>query len=197
MPRLRAISLRQTRRILALLDAHGRAADVVSSRDDDRRGGFVAVRHPDAGAVVQRLRARRVFTDSRRDLLRLGPAPYLTDAEIDRGTLAVIEELFLMTTPRYVPQLDRSDVDEAARLNRTLWGSGRTEAEHLAYTAAQLAHAGPELLRYVGLVSAQGLVAASKRYSLLFRAGGREARVLGIGAVFTRESERGKGTRPR
>ena len=93
VPRLRAISLRQTRRILALLDAHGRAADVVSSRDDDRRGGFVAVRHADAGAVVQRLRARRVFTDSRRDLLRLGPAPYLTDAEIDRGTLAVIEEL--------------------------------------------------------------------------------------------------------
>ncbi len=101
-----------------------------------------------------------------------------------------------MTTPRYVPQLDRSDVDEAARLNRALWGSGRTEADHLAYTAAQLAHAGPELLRYVGLVSTQGLVAASKRYSLLFRAGGREARVLGIGAVFTRESERGKGHAP-
>lgn len=93
VPRLRAISLRQTRRILALLDAHGRAGDVVSSRDDDRRGGFVAVRHAEAGAVVQRLRGRSVFTDSRRDLLRLGPAPYLTDDEIDRGTLAAIEEL--------------------------------------------------------------------------------------------------------
>ena len=93
VPLLRAISLRQTRRILALLDAHGRGADVVSSRDDERRGGFVAVRHPGAGAVVQRLRGRGVFTDARRDLLRLGPAPYLTDAEIDRGTLAAIEEL--------------------------------------------------------------------------------------------------------
>ncbi|MEO5727943.1 MAG: aminotransferase class V-fold PLP-dependent enzyme [Byssovorax sp.] len=93
VPLLRAISLRQTRRILALLDAHGRSADVVSSRDDDRRGGFVAVRHAGAGAVVQRLRARSVFTDARRDLLRLGPAPYLTDAELDRGTLAAIEEL--------------------------------------------------------------------------------------------------------
>lgn len=91
--RLRAISLRQTRRILALLDAHGLADAVVSARDDERRGGFVTVRHADAGAVVARLRERSVFTDARRALLRLGPAPYLTDAEIDRGTLAAIEEL--------------------------------------------------------------------------------------------------------
>jgi selenocysteine lyase/cysteine desulfurase len=93
VPKLRAISLRQTRRILAILDAHGRSADVVSSRDDDRRGGFVAVRHADAGAVVARLRAASVFVDARRDLLRLGPAPYLTDDEIDRGTLAAIEAM--------------------------------------------------------------------------------------------------------
>lgn len=98
-----------------------------------------------------------------------------------------------MSAPRYVPLLDRSEIDEAARQNQALWGYGRSEAEHLAHTAAQLAHAGPELLRYVGLSSEQGLVAASKRYGLLFRAGGREARVLGIGAVFTKESERGKG----
>jgi len=91
--RLRAISLRQTRRILALLDAHGLADSVVSSRDDERRGGFVTVRHANAVAVVTRLRERSVFTDARRDLLRLGPAPYLTDAEIDRGTLAAIEAL--------------------------------------------------------------------------------------------------------
>lgn len=90
VPRLRAISLRQTRRILALLDAHGCADHVASARDDDRRGGFVAVRHPAAGEVVTRLRARGVFADARRDLLRLGPAPYLTDAEIDRGALAAI-----------------------------------------------------------------------------------------------------------
>ena len=91
--RLRAISLRQTRRILALLDAHGLAASVVSSRDDARRGGFVTVRHEGAGAIVERLRARGIFTDARRSLLRLGPAPYLTDAEIDRGALAAIEAL--------------------------------------------------------------------------------------------------------
>ncbi|MEP7125108.1 MAG: hypothetical protein ABJE95_29530, partial [Byssovorax sp.] len=93
VPRLRAISLRQTRRILGILDAHGRGADVAAARDDDRRGGFVAVRHASAGAVVARLRAAGVFADARRDLLRLGPAPYLTDAEIDRGTLAAIEAI--------------------------------------------------------------------------------------------------------
>jgi predicted N-acetyltransferase YhbS len=101
-----------------------------------------------------------------------------------------------VTAPRYVPLLDRPRIEEAARQNQALWGYGRSEAEHLAHTAEQLVHAGPELLRYVGLVSDHGLVAASKRYGLLFRAGGREARVLGIGAVFTKESERGKGHAP-
>ena len=101
-----------------------------------------------------------------------------------------------MTSPRYVPRLDGPAVDEAALQNQALWGYGRSEAEHLAHTAAQLAHAGPELLRYVGLVADHGLVAASKRYSLLFRVGGRDARVLGVGAVFTKEGERGRGHAP-
>lgn len=101
-----------------------------------------------------------------------------------------------MTAPRYVPLLDRSGVEEAARQNQALWGYGRTAAEHLAHTAAQLDHAGPEVLRYVGLVGERGLVAASKRYGLLFRIGGREARVMGIGAVFTKDSERGQGHAP-
>ena len=101
-----------------------------------------------------------------------------------------------MTAPRYVPLLDRAGIEEAARHNKTLWGYGRSDVDHLAHTSAQLANAGPELLRYVGLVGDHGLVAASKRYGLLFRAGGRDARVLGIGAVFTKESERGKGHAP-
>ena len=101
-----------------------------------------------------------------------------------------------MTAPGYVPLLDRPAIEEAARQNHALWGYGRPLSEHVAHTAAQLAHAGPELLRYVGLVADGELVAASKRYGLLFRAGGREARVMGIGAVFTRDSERGKGHAP-
>ncbi|WP_437746472.1 aminotransferase class V-fold PLP-dependent enzyme [Sorangium sp. So ce1504] len=93
VPRLRAISLRQTGRILDLLDAAGRGGDVVSPREPERRGGFVGVRSARAGDVVERLRARRVLVDARRDVLRIGPAPYLTDAEIDQGVSALVEEL--------------------------------------------------------------------------------------------------------
>ncbi|MDI1474980.1 aminotransferase class V-fold PLP-dependent enzyme [Polyangium sp. y55x31] len=93
VPALRAISLRQTRRILAQLDAAGLSDRVASSRVDARRGAFVAVRSAGAGHVVDRLRARGIFVDSRGDLVRIGPAPYLTDDEIDRGTLAVAEEI--------------------------------------------------------------------------------------------------------
>ena len=101
-----------------------------------------------------------------------------------------------MTAPRYVPLLDRAGIEEAARQSHALWGYGLTPSEHVARTRAQIDHAGPELLRYVGLVGDHGLVAASKRYGLLFRVGGREARVMGIGAVLTRESERGRGHAP-
>ncbi|MFO0761106.1 MAG: aminotransferase class V-fold PLP-dependent enzyme [Byssovorax sp.] len=91
--RLRSISLRQTQRILDRLDAAGRGGQVVTARDPARRGGFVTLRVPGASAIVERLRARSVFVDARRDFLRLGPAPYLRDDELDRGTDLVIEAL--------------------------------------------------------------------------------------------------------
>jgi selenocysteine lyase/cysteine desulfurase len=118
--RLRAISRRQTRRILDRLDAHGLGDRVMSPRDDARRGGFVAVRATPAGptglstmgappapqtppappptprgaeAIVRRLRAEGVLVDARNETLRLGPGPYLTDDEIDRGVEAVARAL--------------------------------------------------------------------------------------------------------
>jgi selenocysteine lyase/cysteine desulfurase len=91
--RLRAVSTRQTRRILDGLDAAGHGDAVVSSRDDGRRGGFVAVRALGADAVVKHLRSEGVLVDARNDVLRLGPAPYLTDDEIDRGVAAVARAL--------------------------------------------------------------------------------------------------------
>ena len=83
--RLRAISLRQTGRVIARLDACGLGDRVVSSRDEARRGGFVSVRTHEADTAVRALRKQGVFVDARGDLLRLGPAPYLTDEELDRG----------------------------------------------------------------------------------------------------------------
>jgi kynureninase len=81
MSELRACSLRQTRRILHGLDGF----EIATPAEDSARGGFVAIRHPDATAIVRALRERNVFTDARGSLLRLGPAPYVTDDEIDRA----------------------------------------------------------------------------------------------------------------
>jgi selenocysteine lyase/cysteine desulfurase len=85
---LRALSLAQTRRLLAGLDGF----DVRTPRADAERGGFVTVRLPDAAGTVERLRARGVFVDARGELLRLGPAPYLTGGEIDEA-LAIFRQV--------------------------------------------------------------------------------------------------------
>lgn len=62
------------------LDPHVIARDRATPRE--AIGGFLALRSPRAGAIRERLRARGVLTDSRGDLLRLGPAPYLTDEQL-------------------------------------------------------------------------------------------------------------------
>lgn len=91
--RLRAISLRQTERILSLL-GEGRAEAAgftVVAPEGERRGGFVALRHPRAGALVPALRERGVWVDARASVLRIGPAPYLLDDEIDEGVARILE----------------------------------------------------------------------------------------------------------
>jgi kynureninase len=50
---------------------------------DDRRGGFLALRMPTAVHVAHVLRQRGVFVDARGDVLRLGPAPYLRDDQLE------------------------------------------------------------------------------------------------------------------
>ncbi len=83
--RLRALSLAQTARLLDGLDRF----DVATPRHDHARGGFVAVRTARASEIVAALRARDMFADARGDLLRFGPAPYVTNAEIDLAIAAV------------------------------------------------------------------------------------------------------------
>ena len=50
-----------------------------------RRGGFLALEAPNAGELATRLRERGVFTDHRGPVLRIGPAPYVTDAQLDEA----------------------------------------------------------------------------------------------------------------
>jgi kynureninase len=84
---LRERSLELTGQIFAWADRLG--LDVATPRVEARRGAFVSVRVPDAGAAAAALAAQGIHTDSRGDLLRLGPAPYTTTEEIDRAMEAL------------------------------------------------------------------------------------------------------------
>jgi len=45
-------------------------------------GGFLALQSPQASEISADLRERGVWTDYRGEALRLGPAPYLADAQL-------------------------------------------------------------------------------------------------------------------
>jgi kynureninase len=51
----------------------------------DKIGGFLALEAPRAGDICRELRQRGVLADYRGEALRLGPAPYLTDEQLDAG----------------------------------------------------------------------------------------------------------------
>jgi kynureninase len=59
------------------------------STPSDRLGGFLALRSPHAGTLQRELARRGVQTDSRGAFLRLGPAPYLADAQLDAAVAAL------------------------------------------------------------------------------------------------------------
>jgi kynureninase len=58
----------------------------------DQVGGFLALRSPVAAALVRGLHARGVSTDSRGEILRLGPAPYLSDRQL-RDAMGLLGEV--------------------------------------------------------------------------------------------------------
>jgi kynureninase len=78
---LREISLRQTQRLIDGL----RGFEIATPSEPDRRAGFVSLRTPRAGQLVEVLKGEGILTDARGELLRLGPAPYLLDEELDRA----------------------------------------------------------------------------------------------------------------
>ena len=67
-----------------MIDAHDAwfadlGLELASPRDDARRGGHVALRHPDASRIVRAARAAGVIADFRPpDVVRLGPGPLAT-----------------------------------------------------------------------------------------------------------------------
>lgn len=91
---LREISQHQVGTLARGFDALGLDPGVI---DRDRTaplpslGGFLALRAPNAGGISEALRTRGVLTDHRGDLLRLGPAPYLSDGQLHAAVTALGE----------------------------------------------------------------------------------------------------------
>ena len=87
-PLLRAASQAQLARLTQRIDLLDPDPALLSWNRDlplERRGGFLALDAPEAGQLATRLRSRNVFTDHRGTVLRLGPAPYVTDAQLDEA----------------------------------------------------------------------------------------------------------------
>lgn len=82
--RLREISRHQVAMLARELEAAGPDPAVarIEPVAPERRAGFLAIRSPCAGELSRGLRGRGVLTDFRGDVLRLGPAPYLNDAQL-------------------------------------------------------------------------------------------------------------------
>lgn len=70
----------------------------------ERVGGFLALESPLARAIWQKLLAMDVHSDQRGDILRLGPAPYLSDEQLEQ----TVERL-------HTAVLESAQVDAAAR----------------------------------------------------------------------------------
>jgi selenocysteine lyase/cysteine desulfurase len=93
---LQAINRRQVSALKSAFEALDVSPSVahVEPMPDERRGGFLAIRSPDARRYAHSLRERGVFTDARGDILRMGPAPYLRDDQL-RDAIAALSELVL------------------------------------------------------------------------------------------------------
>ena len=91
---LRAVSRHQVARLAERFDALGLDPRVISRDRDtppERVAGFLALRAAQAGELSRRLRERGVWTDFRGPVLRLGPAPYLSDDQLDAAIEALGE----------------------------------------------------------------------------------------------------------
>jgi len=96
---LRALSQRQVGRLVAQFDALD-LSEAVLRRDRNvplaEIGGFLCLRSSRAEELSRRLRDADVFTDVRGDVLRLGPAPYLSPRQLDDAIAALAEAAGLL-----------------------------------------------------------------------------------------------------
>jgi len=82
---LREVSQHQIKLIAERFDALSLPPHIITREYDtpiESIGGFMVLRSPHAGQLQRLLYEAGVYTDSRAEYLRLGPAPYLSDAQI-------------------------------------------------------------------------------------------------------------------
>lgn len=93
---LRQVSLHQTELLARCFDSLG-APDELITRDRSAPrsafGGFLALRSPHAAKLQRALSERGISTDSRGEYLRLGPAPYLSDCQLEEAIATLGEVL--------------------------------------------------------------------------------------------------------
>jgi selenocysteine lyase/cysteine desulfurase len=108
---LRRISQHQVSLLVSAFERLDVASSIahVEPMAPERRGGFLAIRAPQARQLAHRLRERGVFVDARGDVLRLGPAPYLRDDQLTNA-VAVLGDVIRETASR-----DSSDSRGPAR----------------------------------------------------------------------------------
>jgi len=85
---LRSVSQHQVRLVASLFDELDLNPSVLSrdrSLPLESIAGFMVLRSPRAGEICNALHEAGVFTDYRADALRLGPAPYLSDVQIEEA----------------------------------------------------------------------------------------------------------------
>ncbi|WP_181771369.1 PLP-dependent aminotransferase family protein [Amycolatopsis pittospori] len=92
---LREVSQHQVGFLAEGFDKLGLPEDVITRDREtplDRIGGFLSLKCANAGALQAALAERGVRTDSRGSYLRFGPAPYLSDGQLD-SALRTLDEI--------------------------------------------------------------------------------------------------------
>jgi kynureninase len=93
---LREVSLHQIGLLASTFDALDLPPEVITrdrSAPREAFGGFLALTAPNAGELRNKLAERGVLTDSRGDKLRFGPAPYLSDTQLETAIATLGEVL--------------------------------------------------------------------------------------------------------
>jgi kynureninase len=108
---IRAKSLQLTQLAIDCTDAFLPDLAVVTPREPERRGGQVALRHPDAYAIVQALIARGVIGDFRApDIVRLGFGPlYLRHTDV-WDAMQILREVVETEAYRHPSYAERNTV---------------------------------------------------------------------------------------